>query len=175
GAGRGVDAGYRSGLVRSRERAGLVKVSGSRADMRVRTARLTRAGSAERTVLDQRSDALAASFLEPLADADRLRLLAAMTEVEKLLAAAMLKITLVDPEHPDAQHCLREYFAEINRRFERGFDPAHRTLPSADAMRRPAGLFLVAYLQSEPIGCGGLRVHGTPPPHTQGRWVARPG
>jgi hypothetical protein len=28
----------------------------------------------------------------------------------------------VDPDHPDAEYCLRSYFAELQERFENGFD-----------------------------------------------------
>src|SRR5262249_19641567 len=84
-----LDSGYLSRLLRSLERAGLVRVTPSKRDGRVRTARLTSAGSAERALLDRRSDALAASFLEPLDDAERGRLVAAMGEVERLLTAAL--------------------------------------------------------------------------------------
>jgi hypothetical protein len=53
------------------------------ADARVRMARLTQQGAAERRVLDERSDQLAASILEPLDEAQQERLVAAMTEVER--------------------------------------------------------------------------------------------
>src|SRR4051794_10048043 len=62
----GLDSGYLSRTLRALEDAGLVAVGPSRADKRVRTARLTRAGRRERAVLDARSDELAASFLAPL-------------------------------------------------------------------------------------------------------------
>ena len=67
----GLDSGYLSRLLRSLERARLVTVAPSEADRRVRTARLTPAGRAERELLDRRSDELARSFLEPLSDRQR--------------------------------------------------------------------------------------------------------
>src|SRR6516165_2246063 len=51
-----LDSGYLSRLLRSLEQDGLVAVERSGTDGRVRTARLTRRGLAERTVLDRRSD-----------------------------------------------------------------------------------------------------------------------
>src|ERR687890_2356921 len=51
-----LDSGYLSRLLRSLEAAGLVEVSASGADRRIRVARLTAAGRAERAVLDQRAD-----------------------------------------------------------------------------------------------------------------------
>ncbi|HEY6221640.1 MAG TPA: MarR family winged helix-turn-helix transcriptional regulator, partial [Candidatus Eisenbacteria bacterium] len=71
-----LDSGYLSRLLRSLEAAGLVTVAPSEPDRRVRTARLTSAGLAERTLLDERSDALARSFLVPLNEPQRRRLVA---------------------------------------------------------------------------------------------------
>src|SRR4051794_5879548 len=76
-----LDSGYLSRLLRALEADGLVKVTADRDDGRVRTARLTRAGLAERAELDRRSDELAAAILHPLSDRQRGRLVAAMAEV----------------------------------------------------------------------------------------------
>src|SRR6202030_4219118 len=115
---------------------------------------LTRMGLSERKVLDRRSDELAESLLAPLGAPQRDRLVAAMADVERLLSAAMVEISPTDPSHPHARYCLREYFFELNRRFDSGFDPA-RSIPAQDEeMRLPAGLFLVATLQGDPIGSG---------------------
>src|SRR5690242_11356997 len=51
-----LDSGYLSRLLRSLEHDGLVVVTRSGADKRVRTARLTDTGLAERAVLDDLSD-----------------------------------------------------------------------------------------------------------------------
>src|SRR4030088_1200377 len=61
-----LDSGYLSRLLRSLEAAGLVTVGPKESDKRVRIARLTPAGSAERQLLDQRSDKLGAWVLAPL-------------------------------------------------------------------------------------------------------------
>src|SRR5918911_3714628 len=62
----GLDSGYVSRLLRSLERAGLVEVRPGDGDRRIRIARLTAAGRAERAALDARSDDLARSLLAPL-------------------------------------------------------------------------------------------------------------
>ena len=81
-------------------------------------------------------------------------------------------IEVVDPDDPRAQHCLREYYAELDRRFDTGFDPAV-TLPTlAVEMRPPAGLFLVASSRGEPVGCGALKFHGDDPTELKRLWVA---
>ena len=156
----GLDSGYLSRLLRSLESAGLVAVETSTADRRVRTARLTAAGRRERKLLDRRSDDLASSFLGPLSDSQRERLVGAMGEVERLLTASLVELHVVDPAGADAQFCLGEYFAEIDRRFEAGFDPA-LSITGIDELRHPAGVFVVATLRSEPIGCGGVKLAGT--------------
>jgi DNA-binding MarR family transcriptional regulator/GNAT superfamily N-acetyltransferase len=167
-----LDSGYLSRLLRSLEAAGLISVRASERDKRVRTARLTKKGRTERALLDRRSDALAWSMLEPLADSERKRLVAAMVEVEKLLTAALVEIDTVDPAHHHAEHCLREYFAELDRRFDVGFDPADSLPADPDEMRLPAGLFLVATLRGEPIGCGALKFHDDAPTELKRMWVA---
>jgi DNA-binding MarR family transcriptional regulator/GNAT superfamily N-acetyltransferase len=167
-----LDSGYLSRLLRSLETAGLITVGLKKSDKRVRIARLTRRGAAERAVLDRSSDELATSLLAPLNAKQRARLVAAMADVEKLLTAAMVGIAPIDPAHPYAQHCLREYFAELDRRFDTGFDPA-RSIPAAEAeMRPPAGLFLVATLRDEPIGSGALKFHQKEPAEIKRMWVA---
>lgn len=167
-----LDSGYLSRLLRSLEGAGLITVQPSESDKRVRTARLTSAGLAERAVLDQRSDALALSFLTPLSEAQRNRLVAAMSEAERLLTTAMVQISREDPAHPHGRHCMREYFAELDRRFEGGFDPSASISADDDELRPPAGLLLVATLRSEPIGCGALKFHDEEPTELKRMWVA---
>jgi len=167
-----LDSGYVSRLLRSLEADGLVTVEPQPRDRRVRTIRLTDAGRAERAVLDGRSDELAGSLLEPLNTAQRARLTAAMAEVERLLTAATVTLDAVDPDHPDAQHCLRSYFAEIQARFETGFDPARSLLPDAGELRPPRGLFLVARLHGEPVGCAGLKLPPGAPAEIKRMWVA---
>ena len=167
-----LDSGYVSRLLRSLEKAGLITVRADRTDKRVRVARLTRLGSAERKVLDRRSDELAASLLAPLGAGQRDRMVAAMAEVERLMTAAMVSIAPIDPSHPHARYCLHQYFSELDRRFDSGFDPT-RSIPALDEeMRPPAGLFLVATLHGDPIGSGALKFHGRKPADLKRMWVA---
>ena len=93
----GLDSGYVSRLLRSLETTGLVSVDESAADRRVRRARLTAAGLAERAELDRRSDELAAHILAPLSESQRTRLVTAMAEVERLLNASLVTIESEDP------------------------------------------------------------------------------
>ncbi len=153
-----LDSGYVSRLLRTLEQAGLVTVKPHPKDRRVRTVDLTEAGRAERATLDELSDELAESLLAPLNDKQRATLTAAMADVERLLTAATVTIHEIDPDHPDAQRCLRAYYAELHERFDTGFDPLRSTLPDPGELRPPKGLFLVARLHGEPIGCVGMKL-----------------
>ena len=159
-------------LLRSLENDGLVAVGRSRADGRVRTARLTARGLAERAELDRRSDEEATSILQPLSAAQRTRLVAAMAEVERLLVASTVQVAVSDPRHPDARACFQAYFSELSRRFDDGFDPAHSISADDGELTPPAGLLLVATLHGEPAGCGALKFHGDAPAEIKRMWVA---
>src|SRR5213080_2313225 len=95
-----------------------------------------------------------------------------MREVERLLTAASVEITPVDPEHPDARHCLAEYVAELNRRSERDFDPSVGATALPHEVRPPAGEFLVVYLEGEAVGCGALKHHADAPAEIKRMWIA---
>jgi DNA-binding MarR family transcriptional regulator/GNAT superfamily N-acetyltransferase len=168
----GLDSGYVSRLLRKLEGDGVVTVTTSDTDRRIRVARLTAAGRAERAALDERSDDLARSLLEPLSTKQRARLVEAMNEVERLLTSASVEITQVDPEHPDARYCLAEYVAELNRRSERGFDPSVGATALPHEVRPPAGQFFVLYLHGEPIGCGAVKHHPGEPTEIKRMWIA---
>jgi len=167
-----LDSGYLSRLLQALERDGLIRLRPSPADRRVRTALLTVAGRRERRILERRSDELARSFLAPLGARQQEQLVAAMCEVERLLSAALVRIDVVDPARPEAQACLEAYVTELGRRFEKGFDPDLSIPAELHELRAPAGLFLVATLQSEAVGCGALKLHGSEPAEVKRMWVA---
>jgi DNA-binding MarR family transcriptional regulator/ribosomal protein S18 acetylase RimI-like enzyme len=168
----GVDSGYLSRLLRSLQVAGLVEVGPRDDDRRVRSARLTPAGVAERAVLERRSDELARSILEPLTGSQRDRLVTALAEVERLLSVALVRFAAVDPGGREARHCLRLYAAELDRRADLGSDAWTSISASLGELRQPRGLFLVATLNAEPIGCGGLKLPPGRPAEIKRLWVA---
>jgi GNAT superfamily N-acetyltransferase len=84
----------------------------------------------------------------------------------------MVEIKRVDPVNPHARYCIQEYFAELDRRFESGFDPTASISADDDGLRPPAGLLLIATLRSEPIGCGALKFHHDQPTELKRMWVA---
>ena len=168
----GLDAGHLSRLLRALEEAGLVLTAPSPIDGRIRVARLTRAGVSERAVLDRRSDTLAESILAPLDGGQREELIAAMRTVKRLLTTATIAIRRVDPDGADAGSCVRAYFAELDRRSESGFDAAAGISAEPREVTPPAGLFLVAYLRGEPVGCGAVKHHPGDPSEIKRMWVA---
>ncbi len=168
----GLDSGYLSRLLRSLENDGLISLTASDADARVRIARLTAAGQAERSELDRRSDQVAASILAPLDERQRARLVAAMADVERLMIASMVEVAVRDPSEPAARACLRDYFDELAVRFDDGFDPVRSLQASDQDLTLPAGLFLVAWLHGEPVGCGALKFHHGGPAEIKRMWVA---
>lgn len=167
-----LDSGYMSRVLRSLERQGMARVDTSHGDRRVRFARLTEAGLAERAELDRRSDAVASTFLEPLSNEQRAKLVAAMAEVERLLRASMVALAIEDPTTSDARWCIEQYFAELNARFDTGFDPAHSIPADAHELVPPAGALLIARLRGQPVGCGALKFHPDAPAELKRMWVA---
>ena len=128
----GLDSGYLSRLLRRLEEEHLVTVEHDPDDRRVRVVRLTEAGRAERAELDRRSDELARTLLDHLDQGQRGRLIDAMATVERLLTAQLVEIAAEDPTSEAARFCLRSYFAELDTRFDDGFDPDMSIRAEAD-------------------------------------------
>ena len=168
----GIDSGYASRLLRSLEAQGLVAVETAAGDGRVRRARLTASGLAERAELDRRADGLAASILEPLDERRRHALATAMADVERLLFASAITIAVEDAASDDARWCIQQYLSELAERFEHGFDPARSTRVAVEDLSPPAGLLLVARESGRPVGCGGLRFHADGRADVKRMWVA---
>src|SRR6185437_6722620 len=153
-----LDSGYVSRLLRALERQGLVEAQPLADDGRVRRVTLTRKGLREVARLDRLSDDFAESVLVPLTSAQRDRLIAAMAEVERLMRASAVRIEAASADGAEARWCLEEYFRDLASRFDAGFDPARSISASAGELTPPAGVFVIARLAGEPIGCGALKV-----------------
>jgi DNA-binding MarR family transcriptional regulator/N-acetylglutamate synthase-like GNAT family acetyltransferase len=169
----GLDSGHASRLLRSLEADGMAHVEPSPADRRVRVVRLTRAGLREWAEIDRRSDEFAASMLESLEERDRERLVESMGTVRRLLVASAVEIREADAAGSDARQCLRAYVAELNERWEAGFDPSAGVSSEPHQLTPPAGCFLIAYLHGEPIGCGGVKHLPGGPTDIKRMWVSR--
>ena len=168
----GLDSGYTSRLLRALQAEGLIVVDADDDDGRVRHARLTAAGAAERAELDRLSDELALSILQPLSSAQRTRLVAAMAEVDRLLVASVVHTAVVDPRHPDARRCIRAYVDELARRFDDGFDPTRSISADDDELTPPQGLLLTAMLHGDAVGIGALKLHGDNSAEVKRMWVS---
>jgi ribosomal protein S18 acetylase RimI-like enzyme len=169
----GLDSGFLSRMLRTLEHKGLAATARrSDADGRVRFARLTRTGVAELRRINALADDLAASMLLPLTGTQSRRLIAAMSEVERLLRASSVEFARADPSSPEARRCLDRYFAELAKRFRGGYD---HDVDGSDERRDfvpPAGSMLIARLFGEPVGCGGLRTLAPRVGEIKRMWVA---
>ena len=169
----GVDSGQMSRMVRALEADGLVTVTRSSTDGRVGVLRLTERGLTERALLDERSDQLAASILDPLDQAQRTELVTAMRAIERLIVTSLVELRQLDPESPDAQRCLRAYVAELNRRSpERVFDPSTGATAEPHEVRPPNGAFVVVYLRGDAIGCGAVKHQAGAVTDVKRMWLA---
>jgi DNA-binding MarR family transcriptional regulator/GNAT superfamily N-acetyltransferase len=169
----GMESGYLGRLLRSLETRGLIEIRKQTGDGRVRRVSLTLRGLAEYAIYDRLSDDLAQSILEPLGRTQPDRLVTAMAEVDRLIRAAALVIKVEAPASADARWCLSEYIGELATRFETGFDPA-RSNPAGDAeLTPPAGFFVVARLDGDPVGCGALKCGDETTGEIKRMWTAR--
>jgi DNA-binding MarR family transcriptional regulator len=162
----GLDSGYLARMLGALRRDGLVEERPHPRDRRTKRLALTRAGRAELRRLDRISDEHAAAVLAPLSAEQRERLLRAQDEVRRLLALSMFS---VEPEHPgsaDGRWCLAHYYAELDERFEEGFDAS---VWPADATR-----FVIARLGGQPAGCGVLKTLAPGVGEVARMWVDRP-
>jgi len=167
-----LDSGYLSRLLRALEKQGIAKLRRADDDGRMRRAALTRKGLREWDALDRRSQDFAGSLLAPLGKPQRERMIAAMGEVERLMRASMVTIDPADPGSADARGCIEAYFRELDARFETGFDPARSISADPGELVPPAGLFLIARLDGQPVGCGALKVKGRRFGEIKRMWVA---
>jgi DNA-binding MarR family transcriptional regulator len=151
----GLDSGYLSRLLRRLERDGLVAVTPDPADRRRRRVTLTEAGRARWQELERRSDDQARLIVEPLTQRQRERLARALSEADLLVRAATVRFEPADPAASPGRDVAGRYFAEIGRRF--GFDPAGEADEDAKLLIPPAGVFVVAVSDGDPVACGGLR------------------
>jgi GNAT superfamily N-acetyltransferase len=111
-------------------------------------------------------------LLLPLNGRQRRELVAAAGTVERLLTAGLVKIDVEPPDTEAARYCIEAYFAELDDRFETGFDPESSISADAGELTEPAGLLLVARLRGDPIGCGALKLHDADPAELKRMWVA---
>src|SRR5215472_5772 len=166
----GLDSGLMSRLLRSLEDESLIKTMPHPDDARRRIAKLTQAGrhefSAYETISNSQAKALLARHNKPEA------LLAAMDMIASALGCSRIAVEEVDPRGEAARYCLREYYAELSRRFKGGFDVSLSRDPDAAAMISPRGAFFIATSDGLPLGCVGLKGTGSDLAEIKRLWVA---
>lgn len=153
----GLDSGLMSRLLRGLEDEGLVETHPAPDDARRRTVTMTDKGQSEFSAYEALSNTRAQGLLDT--HPNRSDLLDAMDLIASALGQHAVEFVETDPRAPDAVWCLSEYFAELARRFQRGFDVHLSRDPEATDMIRPKGAFFVAMSDGLPIGCGGLKGH----------------
>ncbi|RZN30883.1 helix-turn-helix domain-containing GNAT family N-acetyltransferase [Bradyrhizobium sp. Leo121] len=166
----GLDSGLMSRLLRGLEDEGLIETVPHPEDARRRVARLTRTGRSEFRAYEALSNARAKDFLARHSRQEEL--LRAMDLVASALGCGRIVLEEIDPRREDARYCLGEYYAELARRFENGFDVSLSRDPEAVDMIRPRGAFLVAISDGLPIGCVGLKGGGGEIAEIKRLWVA---
>lgn len=85
---------------------------------------------------------------------------------------AKVSFTIEDPRSPDAGWCFAQYFAELNIRFDGGFDPARSISAEAEELTPPFGMLVIARLRGRAIGCGALKFDAGKPAEPKRMWLA---
>ena len=166
----GLDSGLMSRMLRSLEDEGLIRTTPHPLDARRRVAVLTKAGQREFKVYEELSDARASALLDRSPRTDEL--LRAMDLVATALGRDLIAIEEADPRNDAARYCLGEYYSELARRFEKGFDVSRSRDPDAADMVRPRGAFLLAMSDGLPIGCVGLKGTGGDVAEIKRLWIS---
>lgn len=151
-----VDSAYLSRLLRRLESDGLVVTEPDPTDGRRRRAVLTESGRREWRELDNRSQALAEALISSLGPDQQRRLAEALATADRLLAATAVTIDVTDPLDVAAVESLRRYFAELDERFETGFQADDSITADADCYRPPRGAFLLGRNGTETVACGAV-------------------
>lgn len=73
-----------------------------------------------------------------------------------MVAARHPTVELAPASSVEAQRCLTAYFAELQERFDHGFDPALGSAYVDADMTPPKGWFVLARIDGEAVGCGVL-------------------
>ena len=90
----------------------------------------------------------------------------------RAMRATRVTLDVEDPSSPDARWCIAQYFAELNARFEVGFDPSRSISADAHELTRPAGALLVARSDATAVGCGAVKFHADAPAELKRMWVS---
>lgn len=76
-----------------------------------------------------------------------------------------------DPDSPDARWCIEQYYQELARRFDGGFDAHLSTVADVADFAPPRGLFVVGRLEGRPVACGALKLVSPEVAYLKRMWV----
>jgi len=93
------------------------------------------------------------------------------SQVERLLQASSVSFAVHDPMTADAKWCFEQYFAELDTRFDAGFDPALSISADAQELTPPCGVLVIARLGGQPVGCGALKFHQERAAELKRMWI----
>lgn len=166
----GLDKAVLSRMLKGLEGEGLITFRTDTQDARKRHADLTDKGRTEFNAYDALSDDHASALLAGHPQTEQV--LAAMDLIASAFARDQVQISLMDPRAAQSITCLESYYAELEARFERGFDVSLSRDPEASNMMAPLGAFYVAISDGLPLGCCGLKGVGTEVAEIKRLWVS---
>lgn len=82
------------------------------------------------------------------------------------------RIEHVHPADPRARWCVDQYYAELDRRFEAGFDPGVSIPADDEELVPPRGAFVLATVEGEPVACGVVKAIGSGMGSVKRMWVS---
>ena len=93
--------------------------------------------------------------------------------MDRTALADGVRIAVEDPRGPDSRWCIAQYFAELNARFEYGFDPQRTLALDEDDLTPPSGALFIARLAEKPVGCGGVKFYPEGWAYLKRMWIAK--
>jgi GNAT superfamily N-acetyltransferase len=84
----------------------------------------------------------------------------------------MIRFGTEDPTSADAIWCFEQYSAELNARFEAGFDRSRSISADARELLPPRGALVIAWSRGRPVGCGALKFAGKQTAELKRMWIA---
>lgn len=83
-----------------------------------------------------------------------------------------VSFSIVDATAPAAQWAMGQYFAELEARFEGGFDTAAAMTEAVAVFNPPTGVFVIAELSGEIVGGGGIQFLDVQRAEIRRMWVS---
>jgi ribosomal protein S18 acetylase RimI-like enzyme len=92
--------------------------------------------------------------------------------VERLIHQSRTTITLEPADSADVKRCFKRYYAELDHRFDGGFDVARSNRVDIADLTPPSGFVLLARVGDDPVGCGAARLHEDGVAEIKRMWVS---